>query len=174
MSRLGGIVVFLAVALTVIGGLHYYFWARLVRDTALPAPWRQLATIALWLLALSMPATMILWRAHTPLGKALAWPAFVWMGMLVILPLVLLGADVVRLIVRAGGGIGDPERRLLLRRALGAAAATVAAGLGALAVRQGTAGPKVHEVEVALPKLPKSMDGFTIVQLSDVHVGPTI
>src|SRR6266536_1387555 len=103
MARAGSIIVFLAVALAIIGGLHYYFWARLVRDTALPSPWRQLATAALWILALSMPATMILWRTHTPLGKALAWPAFVWMGMLVILPLVLLGADVIRLIVRAGG-----------------------------------------------------------------------
>jgi predicted MPP superfamily phosphohydrolase len=174
MARLGGFLVFLALALSIIGGLHYYFWARLVRDTALPAPWRQLATAALWLLALSMPATMILWRTHTRLGKALAWPAFVWMGMLVILPLALLGADVVRLIVRAGGGIADPERRLILRRALGAAAATVAAGLGALAVRQGTGGPSLREVEVKLPKLPRTLDGFTIVQLSDVHVGPTI
>ena len=36
----------------------------------------------------------------------------------------------------------DPERRLLFKRTLGAAAATVAAGLGALAIRDGTRGPK--------------------------------
>ncbi len=55
MSRAAGLIVFLVIALSLIGGLHYYFWARLVRDTALPAPWRQIATGALWVLGLSMP-----------------------------------------------------------------------------------------------------------------------
>jgi len=35
----------------------------------------------------------------------------------------------------------------------------------------------VHEivdVDVVLPRLPPALDGFTIVQLSDLHVGPTI
>ena len=171
MSRVGGFIVFLVIALSLIGGLHYYFWARLVRDTALPAPWRQLATGALWLLGLSIPATMILWRSHHPLRNALAWPAFVWMGMLLILMLVVLGADVVRLLVHAGGGARDPERRLMLQRVLGAAAATLSAGLGALSLYEGTKRVAVREVEVTLPRLPKALDGFTIVQLTDVHVG---
>jgi predicted MPP superfamily phosphohydrolase len=174
MSRIGGMVLFFVFALSFIGGLHYYFWARLVRDTALPPPWRQLATLALWVLGLSMPMAMILWRTHSFLGRRLAWPAFIWMGMLIILPTVLLAADAIRLLFHLGGGTSDPERRLLFKRALGAAAATVAAGLGALALREGTRGPKVHEVEVTLDKLPRALDGFTIVQLTDVHVGPTI
>ena len=33
---------------------------------------------------------------------------------------------------------------------------------------------EVVDVEVALPKLPKTLDGFTIVQLTDLHVGLTI
>jgi predicted MPP superfamily phosphohydrolase len=171
MSRLGGFIVFLVIALSLIGGLHYYFWARLVRDTALPAPWRQLATGALWVLGLSMPATLLLFRSHHPLRSIVAWPAYVWMGMILILGLVLLGSDVVRLLVHAGGGARDPERRLLLQRTLGAAAATLSAGLGALALREGTRRVQVREVEVTLPRLPKALDGFTIVQLTDIHVG---
>ncbi len=172
MSGVGRIIVFLVIALSLIAGLHYYFWARLVRDTALPEPWRQVATGALWVLGLSMPITMIVLRRwHTPLRGIVAWPAFVWMGMLIILGLVLAGSDVVRLIVHAGGGARDPERRLFLQRALGAGAATVAAGLGAIAVWQGTRRVRVHEVEVTLKRLPRALDGFTIVQLTDVHVG---
>lgn len=171
MPSVGRIVVFLIVALSLIGGLHYYFWARLVRDTALPAPWRQLATGALLVLGLAIPATMMLWRSHHPLRNALAWPAFVWMGMMLILMLVVLGTDVVRLIVHAGGGARDPERRLMLRRVLGAAAATLSAGLGVLALYEGTKRVAVREVEVTLARLPKALDGFTIVQLTDVHVG---
>src|SRR5205807_10035532 len=138
MSRVGGFVVFLVVALSLVGGLHYYFWARLVRDTALPAPWRQLATGLLWLLGLSMPASMLLWRSHHPLRNVLAWPAFIWMGMILILTVVIFGSDVVKLVMRAGGGLRDPERRLAMQRVLGAAAATLSAGLGALALREGT------------------------------------
>ncbi len=32
--------------------------------------------------------------------------------------------------------------------------------------------PDVHRVEITLPKLPKSLDGFSIVQLADIHIGP--
>jgi predicted MPP superfamily phosphohydrolase len=170
MSR-GRIIVFLVVSLSLIAGLHYYFWTRLIRDTALPAPWRQLATGVICALGLSVPVTMILWRSHHPMRNALAWPAFIWMGMLIILTVTLLGADVVRLLVHAGGGARDPERRLYLRRALGAAAAAVSAGLGAVALWQGTRRVQVREVEVTLPRLPKALDGFTIVQLTDIHVG---
>jgi predicted MPP superfamily phosphohydrolase len=171
MSRVGGFIVFLVIALSLIGGLHYYFWARLVRDTALPAPWRQLATGLLCALGLSIPATMILWRSHSPLRNLLAWPAFVWMGMMLILMLVVFGADVVRMLVHVGGGARDPERRLLLQRTLGAAAATLSAGLGAWALREGTRRVAVREVEVTLPRLPRALDRFTIVQLTDIHVG---
>ena len=32
--------------------------------------------------------------------------------------------------------------------------------------------PDVRTVELALPKLPAELEGFTLVQLSDLHVGP--
>lgn len=171
MPRFGAILVFVGFALAIIGGLHYYFWARLVRDTAMAAPWRQVATVALCALAVSMPVSMILWRARTPVGRIVAWPAFVWMGMLIILATTLVAADVVRLVVRAGGFLHDPGERLQFQRALGSAAAVLAAGLGVLALRAGTAGARVREIEVTLDRLPKALDGFTIVQLSDIHVG---
>jgi len=34
--------------------------------------------------------------------------------------------------------------------------------------------PRVVDVEVPLPGLPSALEGFTIAQISDVHVGPTI
>ena len=34
--------------------------------------------------------------------------------------------------------------------------------------------PRVVDVEVPLPDLPPALDGFTIAQISDVHIGPTI
>lgn len=168
------VLLFLSVVLTLVGSLHYYFWARLVRDPMLPAPWRQLATAALIVAALSIPTSMILWRTRSPLSRVLAWPAFIWMGMLLILTLVVVGADLVRLVVHAGGGLRDPERRLLFRRVLGGATAAVAAALGLYAYREGTGRVAVHEVEVKLKRLPAALDGFVIAQLTDVHIGPTL
>jgi predicted MPP superfamily phosphohydrolase len=34
--------------------------------------------------------------------------------------------------------------------------------------------PRVVDVEVLLPDLPSALEGFTIAQISDVHIGPTI
>ena len=31
--------------------------------------------------------------------------------------------------------------------------------------------PRVRELEITLPRLPKSLDGFTMIQLSDIHLG---
>ena len=53
------LIVFSLVASVLTGGLHYWFWARLVRDPAMPAPYRVVATVALALLALSIPLTMV-------------------------------------------------------------------------------------------------------------------
>src|SRR5438552_3228468 len=41
------ILIFASVSLSLMFGLHYYVWARLVRDTGLPPPWRALAAAAI-------------------------------------------------------------------------------------------------------------------------------
>ena len=34
--------------------------------------------------------------------------------------------------------------------------------------------PDIQRVQVPIHKLPKSMNGFRIIQLSDIHLGPTV
>ena len=46
--------------------------------------------------------------------------------------------------------------------------------MGAGAVRKATGPAELREVTVPLRRLPRSMHGFAIVQISDLHVGPTI
>jgi predicted MPP superfamily phosphohydrolase len=161
------------VALAIVFGLHFYFWARLVRDTALPAPWRQAATLALVGLALLLPVGAMLARSSGA-GRLVAWPAFVWMGTMLLLLVALVGADLVRLAALLLRAAPDAERRLLLRRALAGAAATVAAGLAAFGTRNGLSPPVIAELELELARLPRALDGTTIVQITDLHVGPTI
>src|SRR4029079_15289938 len=101
----------------VIGGIHYYFWARLVRDMALPPPWRMVATAVIVALGVALPLLMLLYRMlPARLVELAAWPAYLWMGFMMLLFLCLVGADVVRLMARVGGV--DPERRAALQQIL--------------------------------------------------------
>src|SRR5580704_7285732 len=117
MSRL---VVFVTVVLTIVVGVHYYLWARLVRDPHLPTPWSGLATGALVLLAASMPAAMIVGRRAPGAGRVLAWPAFIWMGLMFLFLTTLVGVDAVRVVAvlarRASGIPSDPSRRTAIAR----------------------------------------------------------
>jgi predicted MPP superfamily phosphohydrolase len=167
---------FIPIAFGITYGLHFYVWARLVRDTALPPPFRALSTGLLIALGLSVPLSFILMRAlRRGLAQIVAWPAYVWLGFLMLLFLGVLGSDIVRLGVRLGRGpIDDPERRLFLHRVLGGVVAASAAGLGLVALRRGLGKVALREVSIGVAKLPRALDGTTIVQLTDIHVGPTL
>ncbi|MCO4762426.1 MAG: metallophosphoesterase [Myxococcales bacterium] len=68
----------------------------------------------------------------------------------------------------------DPERRVFFQRALSSSAAAGALLAGSAALHSATRDPKVQRVEVTLDRLPKELDGFKIVQISDLHVSATI
>ena len=173
------LLIFLLVVLAIVGGVHFYLWARLVRDTQLPFPARAWATAALVALAISLPATFIVLRRLPPAwGQVLAWPGFVWMGLMFLAFTLVLAGDLIRLLVVVGSNVAsgglDPGRRLMLARLLGGGAVAGAGLVGALALRRALARVEVKEVAVRLAKLPAARQGTTIVQLTDLHVGPTI
>jgi uncharacterized protein len=172
------VLVFIAVVLAIAIGIHYYLWARLVRDPHLPAPWRALASIALVLLAVGMPLAMIVGRKHAAAGRVLAWPAFIWMGLMFLLLTTLVGTDLLRLVFslvgRPGGLPSNPERRTALARLVASAVTALSGGLAIAAFRSARGPIAVHRVNVGLARLPAAHDGFRIVQLTDIHVGSTI
>lgn len=173
--RAGQIAVFLVVLLLVIGGLHYLLWARLFRDPAWPAPWPRVGLVALWGLGLAMPLMMLLMRALPRAALAPpAWVVFVWMGAAFGLFLFTLPAEIARQLASATGLIADPSRRQWFHRALALGIGGGGLAFTALAVRTALDRVAVRTVRVPLAKLPPSMEGYTIVQLTDVHVGPTI
>jgi hypothetical protein len=173
------LLIFLSVVIGIVVLVHLYFWVRLVRDTHLPFPYRPWASGALVLLGACLPLVFPAMR-RLPLewSRVLVWPAFVWMGLMFLLFVLLVAGDLVRLgaYVHARAlaeGAIDPARRTFLARILGGAAGvgTLAAGAYALvAARQIT----VKEIAVRLPRLPRASHGTTIVQLTDLHIGPTI
>ena len=67
-----------------------------------------------------------------------------------------------------------PERRAALARMVNAGVLVAAGGLTGYGVYGARRVPPVKRVEVRLANLPPAFDGYRIVQLTDMHVGPTI
>lgn len=65
-------------------------------------------------------------------------------------------------------------RRTVLSASLAAGAAAAGGGIAAFGVWRAFTPPQITEVPVRLPNLPKALEGFTIVQLTDIHVGGII
>lgn len=179
-------VMFFVVALLVVALGHAYIWWRLVRQPAWPAPWQTVGTILVVALGLLMVVALPLSRA---LPRAWATPlaalAYTWMGMGFLLTVAFLFVDFFRLVSTAANALWaalgskvptepDPGRRLLLVQGANGAAALVAVSAGGIGLRGGLGEVGIKEVPVRLERLPKELSGLTIVQLTDVHVGPLI
>jgi hypothetical protein len=167
---------FFAVALLLLGGMHYYVWARLVRDPQLPSGAARLASSLIATMALVLPATLVLSRTRGA-PRPMVWVAFLWMGVVFLLSAFLGIADAGRALAWAARKLAlpeapaDPARRLILSRALAIGVGGVVAGLSAVGVRSALAGMRIKDVPVRIANLPQALAGLRVVQISDVHIG---
>jgi hypothetical protein len=165
----------------VSAGIHAYLWWRLVRPARLSRRWHLVATLVLVALFLSIPLTTTS-RLYAPtLSSALGWISLPWMALggltfvaLVIVDLARLVAWLGRHAVNRSPELPHLSRREFLTRATGGAALAMGSSSVAAGMLQARGEHEVVDVEVRLAKLPRALDGFTIVQLSDLHVGMTI
>ncbi len=174
---LGRILIFFGVIFGLTFALHYYLWARLIRDPSLPEPWRQVATVSLIVLGLSIPASMVVWRVlPRSIAIPIAWVGYVWMGAMFLTLVLLWGGELVRwgwvksaqvMAVNAG-------RRDFLAQVLAGGATTFAIALSGWGVWSAVRPVEVKRLTVRLKKLPEALRGLRLVQLTDMHVGPTI
>jgi predicted MPP superfamily phosphohydrolase len=170
---------FIAIALSLLAGIHYYLWARLIRDPRWAAPWSTVGGTLLSLLAASVPLALILGRGQGGLRRGFVWGGYVWLGVMFLLFTVVLSTDLLRLLAALGRRIAaaqpfDPHRRTLLARLTAGVTGILVSGLSAVALRAVRKPVEVRSVSVRLDRLPRAQDGFRIVQLTDIHVGPTI
>lgn len=192
MPRWISVLLFVLVSTSLQLLIHHYLWRRLVRDTGVPHPWRRVMTVSLALLAVSMP--LMMWASRqidADIGRTAGWPVFLWIGFSILLLGGFLLVDMLRLLrwsvrygiprVRTGqasapraSAPADPGRRQFFARVAGGAVVTAATGAMGMGVRAARGRIPIKEVPVVLSRLPPALDGFAIVQLTDVHVGYTI
>jgi uncharacterized protein len=66
----------------------------------------------------------------------------------------------------------DPARRLFIARSAAIVAGLTAVGVTGYGVRTALGPPQVKRLQIPLAKLPRSMDGYRIALVSDIHLGP--
>jgi hypothetical protein len=186
VSRTLSFAIFFSVTLLVVGGMHYYIWTRLVRDTAVGEPWRRLLTIGIVAAAVAVPISFFLMRARAgALTDGFVFGAMLWMGLAFFLLSTLVVVDILRLASSGVGALTDwlrhspetpanPERRLLVARAVAGGAVLAAGGAAAFSVSSALGDPQIHEVPVRLARLPRQLSGLSIAQITDLHIGRTI
>lgn len=156
--------------------LHRYLWARLVRDPAWAAPWGRGLGIAIVALAVLVPVAFVAMRAlPRAVNAPLAWVVYCWLGLALYLFVFTVLTDAGRGVAALTGLLPkDPERRQMLARIIAGVVAGSASLVGLAGAVNVARGFDVKRVRVPLAKLPESASGYRIVQLTDVHIGPTI
>ena len=157
--------------------LHAFVGWRLAPDIAAAHPWLGLALWALLLLsALLMPAGFLARRSSRPrLGALLVWSGFLSMGLFSSLFVLTVLRECLLLAGAAVAALWPPLLALYPSRpdsALAVLALSLAiTALGLVNARRTAA---VVRVDVPIAGLPDALHGFTVAQISDIHVGPTI
>jgi uncharacterized protein len=173
--RIVQLAVFLAVTSALTFAIHRYLFVRLVRDPEWSTALTSLGTWAMVLLGASMPLSMMLGRfLPRSVQSPIAWVVFTWMGLMFFLLIATGVSDAVRSVVSLVTGAPDAERRRTLARILAGAVGLFGTLTAAYATRTALAPWKVRTVHVKVKGLAPTMEGTVIVQLTDVHVGPTI
>jgi len=173
--------IFFTVFLSVIGGGHFFLYRRLVRAVTDDARLRRIGKWVIGSLFFSLlVAGPVGWLLRGGFSEAINAVAWTWLGVAWYLGLTtaLLGlfAFAGRRAARRSGEPPevDASRRLFLARAAAGGAVAATSGLAGYGAFRAYAPAEVTELAVKLPKLPRALDGFTIAQVTDIHVGPTI
>jgi len=194
------LVFILVVCLIVALGYAYAGW-RLIGRSGMNGPRRRFAwfvLVVLYLLPVGMFLLQIV-RAWGPSSSVVVWPAYLTLAFASFTVTLLLLRDLARLIMKAtqqlvrrlpGGSRGaslvsseneaanprsfSPRRRQFLANAsslgvLGSAA--LCTGYGVVEARRT---PMIVPVDVPITGLHPDLDGFTILQITDLHIGLTV
>src|SRR3954454_8503336 len=173
---------FIAILGTVLGLMHCYIWKRLIKDTSGGGARWALTAVLVALLVL-LVCTLLLPRLFGWREPAwLAWPGYVWFGLIVYLFLTLLVVEPVRIalrrwINRRPPDLAEAAEQAINRRMFIARTSAVAAGVASVSLVGGGMAsalgpPDVLRVPVRLRRLDPAFDGFRIAVVSDIHLGP--
>lgn len=154
--------------------IFIYVFARIIAVTPLRLPVK--LGLGFMLLALMFKYTIYEKIGGSFFAPDLPFPLLVLLEVLysgmVILFVLLLVKDAMECLLFFTRLLGTSWHLPFSSALKGAGLSVLALILGAFATWQSFRVPMVRTVPITLPGIPKALDGFSIVQLSDLHIGP--
>ncbi|MFN3199020.1 MAG: metallophosphoesterase [Bradymonadia bacterium] len=175
-------ILFASILVVLLVSVHLLIYRRLIRDVQ---PRKALLRVGAVFLALMCAGTLggIVFSRFFGGGETTAFVTYTWFGVVSLALMVLLPIEVGRLLFRivrrlrgkrGDEGLPDPQRRLALTRGAATVTALGVGGAAAAGVSTALSPPRLQRITVPIDNLPPAFEGFTIAQVSDIHVGPTI
>ncbi len=157
--------------------LHAYAGLRLVPAIFALSPFFAVAVaLALAVSAVAMPLPFVgLWSSHKQVSRGLQWLGLLamgWFSSMIVLTLVRDAGLLLTWAAQAAAGLGIDWARS--QRATAIAVPLLATATSVIGFFNARRTAPVKRVDVPIRGLPAAFHGFTIAQLSDLHVGPTI
>jgi predicted MPP superfamily phosphohydrolase len=167
-------VIFFAVVTGILLLSAFYIGNRFISKFSVAQNYKVIVWAALVAFVLLQMAGPYLYREHPALADRfpiLLWMSYTAMGVFVIILVYTVVADISlglwKILARPDNSV-DLERRGFLAVGLLALSSTL------IGAAQAVTKPKIYDIEVPIENLPEEFDGFRIVQITDLHVGPTI
>ncbi|HEY0683721.1 MAG TPA: metallophosphoesterase [Steroidobacter sp.] len=157
--------------LAVLGLLHVYIGLRLLPDLGIGWPGQVLGAMLLVASCALIPTALMARSRRAGGADALVWTALIAMGLFSSLFVFTLLRDISLLIAALilPAGISEYVQNVTAWIVVGGA--VFATAIGFINARRVA---RVVHVDVPIPNLPTALHGFSIAQISDIHVGPTI
>ncbi len=176
----------IVISLVWIGGVSF-IGSRLINHSGIPKKYRRPIWIV-WLIFNALVLSQMASRfSYGP--QELHWFALIGFAFVSVLFFLVIVSECIQLIFKLGKRILDTKtqpdqnelnlprdegKRTLIRSVLNSTILFSAAGSTAIGVRTARRTPKTISVEIPIEDLHRDLEGLTIVQFSDLHVGPTI
>lgn len=164
---------FLVIATAIVGLAHAYVGWRLLPSLDLSKPGQLLAIAYLTLSTLLVPAGLMARTIrHQQLADTLAWVGLLSTGYFSSLLVLTLLREPTLLLATTLWPDSGPASTWPLTSAIGVPLlAGLLSFIGFINARRL---PRIVEIDIPLADLPPALHGLRIVQLSDIHIGPTI
>jgi predicted MPP superfamily phosphohydrolase len=154
-------VLFFSVFISVLLGMHYYVFTRIANGLVLIGALRLSLRLLFIFGAVSFfLSEFLMRRTEWPLAKLLTSFSMSWLGIIAMALVVLVFADVLRIFFHA-----PVFRYYATIGALAVLFVMTAYSIYNVAVLR-----DIKEIKLQVPRLPAQLSGFSVVQLSDVHI----
>lgn len=178
-------IIFFGMISTVLAGVHFYLFRRWVKAPGFSLPVRRIGAVVLVMLPIAMVASIRFSRTSTQDSVSVwAYLGFGYMGFLFFALLTTFSSQILIFMIEKwtsfsgtnarSNHVTQPQRRALFAKGAAGISLLGSSALSAHGISEGFKTPQLNRVNVPIKALPEGLEGLRIVQLSDVHIGPTL